>query len=123
MLKVIYKSRKIERQFSDEYASLWRYPADAIRGLHLVNDFLRAAVSFKSLAEYKPLHLERLSGKLKNRRKPTGEWSIRLGATSGYRAILIPCDEDEVELIGGDIMARAAVIKVVKITGVTNHYD
>ena len=119
MLKVIYKSRKIERQFSDEYASLWRYPADAIRGLHLVNDFLRAAVSFKSLAEYKPLHLERLSGKW----KPTGEWSIRLGATSGYRAILIPCDEDEVELIGGDVMALAAVIKVVKITGVTNHYD
>ena len=50
------------------------------------------------------------------------EWSIRLGNT-GYRVTMIPCDENEKEIIDGDIMAQCKTIKIVKVTEVSNHYE
>ena len=123
MLKLLYRNHKVEVQFSDAYTQLWRYPPDATRGLQHMNAYLRTATSFRSLADYRPFHLERLSGKLRRRKGPTGEWSIKVGGTSGYRVLLIPCDDQGHELTSGDIMALATRISVIKITEVTNHYE
>lgn len=50
------------------------------------------------------------------------EWSIRLGNT-GYRVTMIPCDDFENEIIEGDIMAQCKMIKIVRVTEVSNHYE
>ncbi|MCR4575428.1 MAG: type II toxin-antitoxin system RelE/ParE family toxin [Lentisphaeria bacterium] len=83
---------------------------------------VESAQSLQDLRCYPPLHLEIIKGKLKNRKAPTGEWSIRVIGTK-YRVIFIPCDDDGNEKIGGDILAEAQVIKIIKITEVSKHYD
>ena len=62
------------------------------------------------------LFFERLKGTRKN------EWSIRVGNT-GYRVTMIPCNDDEKEIVEGDILAKCRIIKIVKITEVSNHYE
>lgn len=122
-MRTIYRNNKVKQQFSDEHASRWKYPAEVVKWLFKINGLLNTAESFRDIAAFSPLHLERLKGKLKNRRKPTGEWSIRLGPRTGYRAILIPCDNQGQELTDGDVLAVAASITTVKVTEVTNHYE
>lgn len=51
-----------------------------------------------------------------------GEWSIYLGNT-GYRVTMIPCDNNGVEILDGDIMAKCKIIKIICITEVSNHYE
>lgn len=48
--------------------------------------------------------------------------NIRLGNT-GYRVTMIPCDDAGIEIIEGDILAQCRIIKVVKVTEVSNHYE
>lgn len=36
---------------------------------------------------------------------------------------MIPCDDDGKEIIDGDIMAQCKLIKIVKVTEVSNHYE
>ena len=50
------------------------------------------------------------------------EWSIRLGNT-GYRVTMIPCYNDGREIIEGDILAQCKMIRIVKVTEVSNHYE
>ena len=57
---------------------------------------------------------------MKGKRKH--EWSIYVGNT-GYRVTLIPCDDEENEIISGDILAQCKMIKIVKVTEVSNHYE
>lgn len=47
---------------------------------------------------------------------------VRLGNT-GYRVIMIPCDNDGNEIVEGDILAQCKMIKIVKVTEVSNHYE
>ena len=61
-----------------------------------------------------------LHNRLKGNRKD--EWSIRLGNT-GYRVTMIPCDDNRNEIVDGDIMAQCKMIKIVKVTEVSNHYE
>jgi plasmid maintenance system killer protein len=74
------------------------------------------ADSLMDVANYLPFHFERLRGDRKD------EWSIRLGNT-GYRVTMIPCDENENEILEGDILANCKMIKIVKVTEVSNHYE
>lgn len=74
------------------------------------------ADSLMDIANYPPFHFEHLKGDRKD------EWSIRLGKT-GYRVTLIPCDNDENEITEGDILAQCKMIKIVKVTEVSNHYE
>ena len=120
---IIYKNRKIEKQFSVLFKEGWKYPAKVSVALEAANVLISVATSFRDIAAYSPFHLELLGGKLKNRKHNTGEWSIQIGARTGYRAILIPCDDAECEILGGDILAKATDIHVVKITEVMNHYE
>lgn len=69
-----------------------------------------------SIASYPPFHFEHLKGDRKD------EWSIRLGNT-GYRVTMIPCDNDGNEITEGDILAQCKMIKIVKVTEVSNHYE
>ena len=122
-MKIIYKNRKVEKQFSVLFKSSWKYPSKVSVELEAANVLISAAPTFRGIAAYSPFHLELLEGKLKNRKHNTGEWSIKIGASTGYRAILIPCDDAECEIVGGDILARASDIHIVKITEVMNHYE
>ena len=36
---------------------------------------------------------------------------------------MIPCDDDEKEILEGDILAQCKMIKIVKVTEVSNHYE
>lgn len=47
---------------------------------------------------------------------------VRLGNT-GYRVTMIPCDNDGNEIVEGDILAQCKMIKIVKVTEVSNHYE
>lgn len=74
------------------------------------------AESLMDIANYPPFHFEHLKGDRKD------EWSIRLGNT-GYRVTMIPCDNDGNEIVKGDILAKCKMIKIVKVTEVSNHYE
>ena len=74
------------------------------------------AESLMDVANYPPFHFEHLKGDRKD------EWSIRLGNT-GYRVTMIPCDNDGNEIVEGDILAQCKMIKIVKVTEVSNHYE
>ena len=82
----------------------------------VIRDFITDAESFRDLAMNRPLRLEKLLGNLKD------QWSIRVGNTA-YRITLIPCDDNEVEITSGDILAMATTIKIVEIVEVSNHYE
>ena len=36
---------------------------------------------------------------------------------------MIPCDEYEQEILDGDILFQCKMIKIVKVTEVSNHYE
>ena len=57
---------------------------------------------------------------LKGNRKD--EWSIRLGNTR-YMVTMIPCDNEGQEITEGDILSQCKIIKIVKVTEVSNHYE
>ena len=114
-MTIIYKNKKVEKDFNSKYKKLWKYPSEVKRKLEAIENLIENFNSFKDLANYPTLHLERLKGNRKN------EWSIRVGNT-GYRITLIPCDDEQNELIDGDILNRCEFIKIVKITEVSKHY-
>ncbi|MCI7327510.1 type II toxin-antitoxin system RelE/ParE family toxin [Hornefia butyriciproducens] len=115
-MKILHKNKTVEKQFSSKYKNKWRYPEQVKKKLAATENYILNACSLLDIANYPPFHFEHLKGDRKN------EWSIRLGHT-GYRVIMIPCDDDENEIIGGDILAQCKMIKIVKITEVSNHYE
>lgn len=95
---------------------MWRYPEQVKKKLESAENFILNASSLLDIANYPPFRFERLKG---NRKQ---EWSIRLGNT-GYRVTMIPCDESGNEIWNRDIMAQCKMIKIVKVTEVSNHYE
>lgn len=94
----------------------WRCPDQVKKKLEAAENFITNSDSLLDIANYVPFHFERLKGDRKD------EWSIRLGNT-GYRVTMIPCDGFENEIIEGDIMAQCKMIKIVRVTEVSNHYE
>lgn len=115
-MKILFKNKTVEKQFCSKYKKSWKYPDQVKRKLEQAENFIENSNSLLDIANYPPFHFERLKGKRKH------EWSIRLGNT-GYRVTMIPCDENEQEIIDGDIMAQCKFIKIVKVTEVSNHYE
>ena len=85
-----------EKQFCSKYKKKWRYPEQVKKKLEAAENYMIEADSLMDIANYPPFHFEHLKGDRKD------EWSIRLGNT-GYRVTIIPCDENEKEIIEGDI--------------------
>ena len=115
-MKILYNNSTAERQFCSKYKKKWRYPEQVKKKLEAAENYILNADSLMDIANFLPFHFEQLKG---NRKK---EWSIRLGNT-GYRVTMIPCDDNENEIIGGDILAQCKTIKIVKVTEVSNHYE
>ena len=115
-MEILYKNEAVKQQFCSEYKKKWRYPEQVKKKLMAAENYIKSFNSFWDIAMYQPFKLERLQGNRK------AEWSIRLGNT-GYRVTMIPCDDNENELIGGDIMAESRSIKIVEVTEVSNHYE
>ena len=115
-VKILFKNKNTEKQFSSKYKKNWRYPEMVKTKLESVENFILRAGSLMDIANFPPFHFERLKGTRKN------EWSIRVGNT-GYRVTMIPCNDDEEEIVEGDILAKCRIIKIVKITEVSNHYE
>jgi len=113
---ILYRNRKAEEQFSSAYKKKWRYPERVKVKLEAAENFIRNAGSMSDIANYRPFHLERLSGSRHD------EWSIRVGNT-GYRITFIPCNGDREEITDGDILSICTGIKIVKVTEVSNHYE
>ena len=115
-MKIIFKNDSAEKQFSSDHKNKWRYPKKVIEKLLATENFLQQATSLKDVFVYPPFHFHPLKGDRKH------EWAINLGKT-GFRVTLIPCKEDGTEILSGDIMSQCAVIKIVKVTEVSNHYE
>ena len=115
-VKILFKNKNTEKQFSSKYKKNWRYPEMVKTKLESVENFIIRAGSLMDIANFPPFHFERLKGTRKN------EWSIRVGNT-GYRVTMIPFNDDEEEIVEGDILAKCRIIKIVKITEVSNHYE
>ena len=115
-MKILYKNKIVKEQFSSKYKKKWRYPEQVKNKLEAAENFIENSSSLLDIAKYPPFHFERLGG---NRKE---EWSIRLGNT-GYRVTMIPCDDEEKEIVEGDIMAQCKFVKIVKVTEVSNHYE
>ena len=113
---ILYKNDTAKKQFCSEYKKTWRYPEQVKKKLEAAENFIKNSSSLLDVANYPPFRFEKLKGNRKH------EWSIRLGNT-GYRVTMIPCDDDGKEIIDGDIMAQCKLIKIVKVTEVSNHYE
>ena len=115
-MKVLFRNTTAEQQFSSKYRKKWRYPKQVITKLLAAENYIQNADSLFDIATYPPFHFHGLEG---NRKE---EWSIYLGHT-GYRIIIIPCDDSGNEIVCGDIMAQCKAIRIIKVTEVTNHYE
>ena len=115
-MNILYKNIFAEKQFCSRYKKKWKYPEQVRKKLEAAENYMINADSLMDVANYLPFHFERLRGDRKD------EWSIRLGNT-GYRVTMIPCDENENEILEGDILANCKMIKIVKVTEVSNHYE
>ena len=115
-MNILYKNKFAEKQFCSRYKKKWKYPEQVRKKLEAAENYMINADSLMDVANYLPFHFERLRGDRKD------EWSIRLGNT-GYRVTMIPCDENENEILEGDILANCKIIKIVKVTEVSNHYE
>ena len=115
-MNILYKNKFAEKQFCSRYKKKWKYPEQVKKKLEAAENYMINADSLMDIANYLPFHFERLRGDRKD------EWSIRLGNT-GYRVTMIPCDENENEILEGDILANCKMIKIVKVTEVSNHYE
>lgn len=115
-MNILYKNKFAEKQFCSRYKKKWKYPEQVKKKLEAAENYMINADSLMDVANYLPFHFERLRGDRKD------EWSIRLGNT-GYRVTMIPCDENENEILEGDILANCKMIKIVKVTEVSNHYE
>lgn len=115
-MQIIYKNSTAEKQFSSKYKAKWKYPEQVKTKLLAAENAFIAATSLKDIATYPPYRFHLLVGDRK------GKWSVSLGNT-GYRITLIPCNNQGVPLLSGDIMAECTTIKVVMVTEVSNHYE
>ena len=115
-MTILYKNKSAKEQFCSEYKKKWRYPDQVKKKLEAAENFIINSDSLMDIVNYVPFRFERLNGNRKD------EWSIRLGNT-GYRVTMIPCDDEGNEIVEGDIMAQCKVIKIVKVTEVSNHYE
>ena len=115
-MKILYKNKTAKEQFCSEYKKKWKYPEQVKKKLEAAENFIKNSYSLMDIANYIPFHFERLKGNRKD------EWSIRLGNT-GYRVTMIPCDDEENEIVEGDIVAQCKIIKIIKVTEVSNHYE
>ncbi len=115
-MNILYKNKFAEKQFCSRYKKKWKYPEQVKKKLEAAENYMRNSDSLMDITNYPPFHFERLRGNRKD------EWSIRLGNT-GYRVTMIPCDENENEILEGDILANCKMIKIVKVTEVSNHYE
>ena len=104
-MKILYNNSTAEKQFCSKYKKKWRYPEQVKKKLEAAENYIHNADSLMDIANFLPFHFEHLKG---NRKE---EWSIRLGNT-GYRVTMIPCDDDENEIVGGDILAQCKTIKI-----------
>ena len=115
-MKIIYKSKTAEKQFSPAFQGKWKYPQPVkIKLLSLANA-LEQAPSLHDIANIPTYRFHPLIGDRKC------EWSLSVGNT-GYRVTVIPCDAEGNEIVSGDVLAQCKMIKVVKITEVSNHYE
>lgn len=115
-MKILYTNETVKKQFSSEYKKKWRYPEQVKKKLEAAENFIMNSNSLLDIANYPPFRFERLQGNKKD------EWSIRLGNT-GYRVTMIPCNENGNEIVEGDIMKQCKMIRIVKVTEVSNHYE
>ena len=91
-MNILYKNKFAEKQFCSRYKKKWKYPEQVRKKLEAAENYMINADSLMDVANYLPFHFERLRGDRKD------EWSIRLGNT-GYRVTMIPCDENENEIL------------------------
>ena len=115
-MKILYKNKTAEKQFSPKHQNKWKYPEPVKIKLLSIENAIRQATCLQDIARLPQYHFHALKGDRKH------EWSIYVGNTS-YRVTLIPCDDDDNEITSGDIMAQCKTIKVVLVTEVSNHYE
>ena len=115
-MKILYKNKTAEKQFSSKHMKTWKYPDQVKIKLRAVENAIQSAATLQDIVSFPPYRFHSLKGDRKN------EWSISLGNT-GYRVTLIPCDEEGKLIVGGDILARCKTIKIVMVTEVSNHYE
>ena len=116
-MKVLFRNKEAEKQYSPKYSKKWKYPKDVKEKLLAAGGVIKAATSLKDIMNYRPFHFHRLLG------KRHGEWGIDLGRKTGFRIIVIPCNDDNSPILEGDILAQCKAIKVLEIMEVTNHYE
>jgi len=115
-MKILYKNKSAEKQFSPKHQSKWKYPEKVKTKLLSIENAIQQATCLQDIARMPQYHFHHLEGDRKH------EWSIYVGNT-GYRITLIPCDDNDNEITSGDIMAQCKSIKVVLVTEVSNHYE
>lgn len=115
-MKIIYYNQRAKEAFCSEYRDKWKYPMAVKEKLMFIEGILNSFTCLMDVINYPSFRFHKLVGNKK------GQWSIYVGHT-GYRVSLIPCDENEQEILNGDILAFAKSIKIVEIVEVSNHYE
>jgi hypothetical protein len=115
-MRIMYKNRLAERQFDTKHESTWKYPKVVVTKIKAMKNFIENASSLSDIVHYPPFRFHRLNGDRKY------EWGLYLGNT-GYRVTVIPVDDQEENIVEGDIIHISKLIKIVLVTEVSNHYE
>ena len=115
-MEILFKNRSAEQQFSSKFKKKWKYPAQVAEKLQAMENFIQQATSLHDIFHFPPYRFHSLMGDRKH------EWSISLGNT-GYRVTVIPCNNEGIPIITGDILAQCRMIEIVMVTEVSNHYE
>lgn len=75
------------------------------------------AKNLKDIAVMRPYRLEKLKGERE------GEYSLRLGNSTGYRLIIVPLDHNGQPWKENDINKICQQTQTVRIMEVSNHYE
>ena len=116
-MQILYKNKAVEKQFSSKYKKKWKYSELVAQKLEATENFIQNAHTLYDVVVHLPFRFHALKGDRKH------EWSIYIGAKTGYRVTMVPCDDDGNEIVEGDIIAMCKIIKIVEITEVSKHYE
>ncbi len=114
-MKVLYKSKKIEKLCNDERKLISEYGKEVATKLIAVINLLESAYNLKDILAFTQYRLHLLKGKY------DGLFSMRLGSTTGFRLIIMPLDENE-NIVKNSTNVYTITVNV-EIVEVSKHYE
>lgn len=117
-MEITYNTIKIEELCTKLQKAQKKCGKNVAEKLHGAINFIESASSLKDVMEYSPFRFHDLKGEKEK------VCAIDLGRKIGWRLLVVPLKEDGSFCTNDEIFGGYAIcIKVIRIEGVSNHYE